>query len=74
MIIEQKDVEILSMLVDKSKYSDGFLDALLCKTDIFHYLIAAKIIDNNIQIPDLQEIYNYIDKSKLILKNNDQNS
>ncbi|MDD5353276.1 MAG: hypothetical protein PHS93_08970 [Candidatus Omnitrophica bacterium] len=65
MIIEEKDISILWMLADvlnSDKHTHDDLRILLEQTTIFHYLAAAKIINNDLKTPDLQEIFDKLNK------------
>ena len=65
MIFEEKDISILFTLADvlnQDKYNRGDLRMILEMTTIFHYLAAAKIINNDLKTPDLQEIFDKLNK------------
>lgn len=64
MIIEQKDIDFLTVLINKdgvTNYPHAYLQEILEQTRIFHYLMAVKIIKNE-PIPELVEISEKLDK------------
>ncbi|MBK6914504.1 MAG: hypothetical protein IPH11_12965 [Ignavibacteriales bacterium] len=49
MIIEQKDIDFLTVLINKdgvTNYPHAYLQEILKQTRIFHYLMAVKVIKN----------------------------
>ena len=64
MTIEKKDIGLLRMLsntLDNTMVPDAYVHEILKQTEIFHFMMAAKII-NHEPIPELKEISEKLDK------------